>query len=186
MLARSRLSILAAGAGLGAVTIASVALVSQGFAGAPASRPIASLAEAPSPPALPYEFISSDGRFTVSLWDDRALSPAQKAADPWVNPAWGPFAGCMEKEGYVLLAPGQPASQETIDALLARLNRENPDAAANRQILAQSLSRAQGEARAFLACASAWLTKSPKEIYELTGVPNNWYPPQAAPSPAGE
>src|SRR5687768_15084279 len=87
------------GIGLAATSVGAVGIVTSSLADEPERKPIESVAEAPPAPALTFQFISSEGEFRVSTWDDRALSEAQKAADPSFNPAWEPFAACLEQRG---------------------------------------------------------------------------------------
>lgn len=124
----------------------------------------------------PAPFVSYQGVFGVSQWDDRALSEREKAADPRLNPAWVPFSQCLADRGLkVRPNPSQPFTQADMDRLIVRLNVEYPDRDANNKLLFEP----GGDAANFLECAHEWLTKSPQQIYEITGVPNRWWPPDA-------
>jgi hypothetical protein len=129
---------------------------------------------------LPNRFIGFQGVFHVPLWDDRNLSDEEKAKDPWFNPSWAPFSECLAGRGLEVRAdPSQQFAQADLDRLLARLNSEYPDTDANKAIPYDAKGKVEGDAGVFLDCAEAWLTKTPQEIYELTGVPNEWWPPKA-------
>ena len=129
-------------------------------------------------------FVSMDGTFFVLPWDDREISDEQKKADPIYNPAWVPFASCMETHGLaVRSSPGTKFSQADLDALVSRLNRENPDRAANLALPFKANGTVGGTVGAFLDCGEQWLTKTPQEIQTLTGVVEPTLPP-SAPLPA--
>jgi len=153
----------------------------------PPAAAVTDLTNAPAPP-IRNQFIDITGRFFVVPWDDRELGPEQKAANPWYNPAWEQFSECATKGGLqAKLDPSKKFSQVDLDRLVAQLNREYPDAEANKQIPAQATGKVRGDAGVFLTCAEEWLTKTPRQMYELTGVPNQWWPPTtgvASPSPA--
>lgn len=147
----------------------------------------------PANPALspnadrPNPFVGFSGVFHAPVWDDRELSDEQKAADPVFNPAWVPFSQCLADRGLeVRPDPSQKFSQMDVDHLLERLNAEYPDVNANRQIPFHATGKMPGDAGTFLDCAEAWLLKTPQEVYDLTGVPNEYLPsePSATVSPA--
>lgn len=149
-----------------------------------ATPSVESTRSGPPPPAMPFLFLDAQGEFTAPQWDDRELGAEQKAADPFFNPAWRPFAACLSAGGLEVRSnPQAPFSQLDLDAVLKKVNADYPDAAANRLISQNGIDSAQGTAKTFLSCALAWLEKSPREIFELTGVPNAYYPPKASPTP---
>jgi hypothetical protein len=133
------------------------------------------LASAPTP-VRSNQFVY-EGHFWVYPWDDRELGPAAKLANPVINPAWEPFAKCLEAAGVVArLQPGAPFGLTDLDALLVRLNAEYPDTAANEKIPFRFDAPVTDDKSAFLVCANDWLTRSAQEIYDITGVPNDYYP----------
>lgn len=130
---------------------------------------------------LPHRFIGFQGAFNVPVWDDRNLSDEEKANDPWYNPSWVPFSACLADRGLEIRSdPSQPFSQADLDRLLARLNAEYPDPEVNKQFPYHATGKVSGDAGIFFDCAEEWLTKTPREIYEITGVPNLWWPPKPA------
>lgn len=66
------------------------------------------------------------------------------------------------------------------------MNREHPNEDSNKQIARLGIRGASGSAQAFLQCAYAWLSKSPQEIYEITGEPTEWWPPDTQAAPADQ
>ncbi|MCC7366331.1 MAG: hypothetical protein IT303_18380 [Dehalococcoidia bacterium] len=170
--------------GVAAILVGLVAggLSSSADEPSPPSGPVITRTEDAPLPQFRNPFINMEGRFFVHQWDDRVISEEAKRADPWLNPAWEPFAGCLAGRGLeVRHDPSQPFDQDDLDTLLDRLNRAYPDPAANLRIPQRAGDSVPGDAGAFLACAEEWLTKSPQEIYELTGVPSRWWPPEPTP-----
>lgn len=142
------------------------------------SRPpvITDIASAPTP-GFRNQFVNDEGRFWVSPYDDRAMSDDAKRQNPVTNPAWEPFATCMEQAGIVVRSePDAAFTQVDLDRLLAKLNAEYPDIAANKKLPLRFTGAATDDRSAFLICAGESLTKSAKEIYDTTGVPNDYYP----------
>lgn len=126
---------------------------------------------------VPNQFVGFQGVFHVTTWDDRALTPEQKAADPSYNPAWVPFSECLAERGLeVRPDASQKFSQADLDRLLERLNKEYPDPDANKKFPFEATGKVSGDAGIFFDCAEAWLTKTPQEIHAITGVPNMWSP----------
>lgn len=176
-----RLSLTGLGAGLATVTVglAALALNDQGSASQLPVEPVERLEDAPPPPALTYEYLDASGTFVAPEWDNRDLGDEKKAADPWVNPAWQLFGQCLADGGLeVREDKAEKLTQKHIDKLLERVNKEHPNKDSNKQVARQGLRGAAGSARVYLTCAYEWLSKSPREIYELTGEPNEWWPPQ--------
>lgn len=172
-------------AGLGAVAVGLAGIFSESIAGKadqPPSLPHASVEEAPPPPALSFEFVSPEGRFQVTEWDNRAMSAEAKAKDPSFNPAWNHFGRCLADDGLEVRAnPQGQFTQQDMDTLVERVNDESPDGSRNLAAVRGGIGEATGSAKTFLTCAYEWLHRTPKEMYELTGEPNNWYPPQTEP-----
>jgi hypothetical protein len=95
--------------------------------------------------------------FEAYIWDDREISAAAKAAQPWFDPRWKPFSDCMAGKGHDIRPdPRKPFSQADLDMVVALANAERPDAAANRSIGGDTQS-VGGIAGAFLECANEWL-----------------------------
>ena len=154
----------------------------------PAGLPVSSDADVDPPPPLGFLFLRPDtGRFTVTAFDDRELSDEAKAANPVFNPAWKPFADCLAQRGLAagVFDPKGRFSQADLDRVLARVNADSPDRTANfalngadaagRTALVAANPRTQS-AVTFLECAGQWLTKSPEELYKITGEPSEYYP----------
>ena len=142
----------------------------------PPAAAVTDVAKGPPPPSR-NQFIDITGRFFVVPWDDRELSLEQKVANPSYDPAWEKFAQCAAQGGLdAKLDNSQKFSQVDLDRLIGQLNREYPNAEANKHIPAKAAGKVSGHAGAFLACAEEWLTKTPQEMYELTGVANKWWP----------
>lgn len=134
--------------------------------------------DAPTP-RIPNRFVNWEGKFYVLPWDDREIRDEAKRDDPVYNPAWVPLSECLAGRGLEVRAnPAAKFSQDDLDRLLERVNRENPDPAANLTIPAKASGHLAGAAGAFIDCAEQWLTKSPEEIAKLTGAP--WPPPPSA------
>ncbi len=176
-----------AGAGITFVfgTIA-IVNVTSGDSQAPAKLPVADGSQVDSRPLGAFQFWNPQVGFDVYPWDNRAISGADHDKDPVYNPAWPYFETCMQASGSPVRAASQTRfAQKDLTAFVAELNRTNPDSKANLTILQTSPARRKasvqpgtGAARAvaFLDCANQWLTKSSKEVFEATGVPNEYYP----------
>jgi hypothetical protein len=124
-------------------------------------------------------FIDGSGKFVAPNWDDRALSDEQKEDDPSLNPAWAPFSTCLAEGGLeVRNDASQPFTQNDLDAVVERVNKDFPDREANKTIMDRGYRTAGGSAGTYLRCAYDWLLKSPQEVFELTGEPNDHYPPK--------
>ena len=114
-----------------------------------------------------HPFVSFDGTFFVHPWDDREIGEEAKRSNPLYNPAWVPFSECVAAGGLEVRAdPSTKYDQQDLDRLLERVNRENPDRAANLRLP----PKPTGSAGTFVRCAEEWLTKSPAEIEKLTGI----------------
>lgn len=169
---------LIAGAAVVAIALgAAIALSSGRFASSadneppPTEHPSATTEPSPAPwpqgPPPYNRWIRPDtGEFWVDVYDDRHISEDDRASDPVYNPRWDPFAACIENEGYESLALGSSFfTQADMDALLARVNAERPDASANRQV--NNGDTLPGLAGAFLKCADEWLALTPEEAKAL-------------------
>ena len=184
---RHRVLALAA-AGLATMVIGAAAVVSATADDDPSvpKLPVSDEAEVDPRPIGAFQFWNPQVGFYVHQWDDRQMSEEDKAKDPVSNPAWPPFEACMVAEGApVRVRSIGPLTQAAISAFLGELNQANPDQEANLRLLqtppAQRGALASSgfsavKAVAFLKCADEWLTKSPKEVYETTGVANEHYP----------
>ena len=111
-------------------------------------------------------WVDRSGRFVVPVYDDRAISEEERAANPVVDPRWEPFAQCMASGGFPVAISGRTFLQEDMDGLVDRVNASRPDAAANRDS-ARSGVLPPGLALQFIECANAWLTLSPEEVDAL-------------------
>jgi hypothetical protein len=180
---RPVLKVAAGATAVGVASIAVAALVRALLPGSSATADPGALAPAPPLPTMtpiptitpisdptrlpppPYNrFIRPDtGRLETTLWDDRALSAAQKAAQPWYDPRWKPFSHCMADEGYdVRTDLTKPFAQEDLDEIVARANAQLPDGEANKRI-GSNTDTIPGIAGAFLRCAGRWLALTPAE-----------------------
>ncbi len=102
----------------------------------------------------------------MPTYDDRSLTDDQKANDPVFDPRWNPFACCLEQRGYgVRSSASDQVTQAHMDALLHRVNRDQPDTHANRQV--NNGDRLAGLAGAFLDCADQWLRLTTEEVEAL-------------------
>jgi hypothetical protein len=173
-------SLLVASAGAVALVIAIAFARGGGASPTPPPPGVPAFADTASAPAPVFrnQFVNDAGQFWVYPYDNReGLSAEQRANNPVVNPAWEPFASCMEGAGVgVRSQAGAAFAQSDLDRLLANLNREYPDTAANRRIPVHATTEVSGNGKAFIDCANQWLTKSAQEIYEITGKPNAYYP----------
>ncbi|MCK9521300.1 MAG: hypothetical protein M0R74_20095 [Dehalococcoidia bacterium] len=169
---------------LGALILVAIMNWQTGEAGTPRGEPVVTDPQDAPPPAAWNPFIM-DGRFYVAPYDDRHLSDEQKVAALVYNPAWKPFGQCMEEKAVEVRADRSvPLSQQDLDRLVERLNREYPDAEKNKLIPLDPSGYVTGDAEVFLRCAEQWLTKSAKEIAEITGEPNEYWPlPTATENP---
>lgn len=124
-------------------------------------QPISDSAQLPPPPY--NRFIRPDtGRIEASVWDDRALSPAQKSIQPWYDPRWRPFSDCMVAAGYEVRTDKSRAfGQPDLDEILRRANAQLPDATANKTV-GSNVATVPGVAGAFLQCADKWLALAPE------------------------
>lgn len=94
----------------------------------------------------------------MPAWDDRELSPEQKAANPLPpDPRWAPFGECMAARGFETRAiPTQAFTQADLDRLLISVNAAMPNPEVNKQFAANA--KLPGIAGAFVACADEWLS----------------------------
>lgn len=83
-------------------------------------------ADCPPPPAR-SRFVTHEGFYDLPPWDDRHLSEAEKAADPWIDPFWPAFVECMQAGGIgVGTTTPETARQADIDRLVAEVNESGP------------------------------------------------------------
>lgn len=153
---------------------------------APATLPVTDESQIDPRPIGAFQFWNPQVGFDVYPWDNRAMSDADREKDPVYNPAWPYFESCMQTAGApVRAATSARFAQTDLNAFLGELNRANPDPKTNLTILqtppAQRKAAVQpgssaAKAVAFPECADQWLTKSSKELFEATGVPNEYYP----------
>lgn len=98
------------------------------------------------------------------IWDNRNLPDEQKAATPWYDPRWKPFAACMQDRDFEVRADGnRPFDESDLDKVIERLNKENPDTARNRTVPPGDYSMG-GFTGAFLECAERWLAIQPGDF----------------------
>lgn len=72
-------------------------------------------------------FVTGEGFYFLPPWDDRHLSEAEKAADPWIDPFWPAFVECMQAGGVgVGSTTPETARQPDIDRLVAEVNESGP------------------------------------------------------------
>ena len=158
----------------------------SGDSQAPAKLPVADESQVDPRPIGAFQFWNPQIGFDVYPWDNRVMSDAERDKDPVHNPAWPYFETCMQASGSPVRAASQTRfAQKDLTAFVAELNRANPDSKPNLTILQTSPAQRKAavqpgsgaaKAVAFLDCANQWLTKSSKELFEATGVPNEYYP----------
>lgn len=128
----------------------------------PVSRDGATSADGVFIPYPPDEmrWMSKEGFIEIGPFDDRNLSPEEKAADPLLDPRWPDFVGCMGAAGF---GDGLPEPelfrQEHFDRLVAAINAEGPfleiDASGPRYV-------GTAAADAFVNCAQVVLAGPPR------------------------
>lgn len=177
-----------AGVAIMAIVVGTIAVVNarSGESQAPAKPPASDESQVDPRPIGAFQFWNPQVGFDVYSWDNRAMSDADREKDPVYNPAWPYFETCMQSAGAPVRASSQVRfAQRDLAAFLGELNRANPDPKANFAILQTApaqrkatLQPGSGAAKAvaFLDCADQWLTKSSKEVFEATGVANEYYP----------
>jgi len=158
----------------------------SGDSQAPAKLPVADESQVDPRPIGAFQFWNPQVGFDVYPWDNRRMSDADREKDPVYNPAWPYFETCMQAAGTPVRAASQARfAQKDMTTFVGELNRANPDSKANFRILQTPLSERKtafqagsgsAKAVAFLDCANQWLTKSSKELFEKTGIPNEYYP----------
>src|SRR5690606_6986482 len=76
------------------------------------------------PPPVPRSrFITELGFFELPEWDSRNLTDAEKAANPWPDPFWPAFVGCLQDAGVGIgLTTPVSATQADIDRLVDVVN----------------------------------------------------------------
>ncbi len=90
------------------------------------NAPCRTVADCPPPPPR-SRFVSDGGFFSIPRWDDREISDAAKAADPWRDPFWPAFVQCMQAGGVGLgITTPEAATQADIDLLVAEVNKSGP------------------------------------------------------------
>lgn len=71
-------------------------------------------------------WLDKDGFVAAMPFDDRDLTPEEKAADPLNDPRWPDLARCLERAGWAgLPAPGDFV-QADLDLIVATVNRGGP------------------------------------------------------------
>lgn len=177
-----------AGIGIIAAIIGAMAVANAtpGGSQAPAQLPASDESQVDPPPVGAFQFWNPQVGFHVDAWDNRQMSDADREKDPVYSQAWPYFERCMQTAGAPVRASSQARfSQKDLTSFLVDLNRANPDAKANFTILQTAPAQRRAvvqpgsvaaKAVAFLECADQWLTKSSKEVFEATGVPNEYYP----------
>lgn len=112
----------------------------------------------PYPPSE-TRWMDKDGFLNAPQWDDRNLSPEEKAADPVHDPRWPALVRCTDAEGF---GAGLPAPEEFVqadlDALVEEINQGGPFVFredSGRQY------RGTPASDAFTQCAEATLTEAP-------------------------
>ena len=177
-----------AGVAIMAIVVSTIAVVNarSGETQAPAKPPVSDDSQVDPRPIGAFQFWNPQVGFDVYPWDNRAMSDADRQEDPVYNPAWPYFETCMQSAGAPVRASSQARFAQTdLTAFLVEINRTNPDPKANFTILQTTptqrkaaLQPTSGAAKAvaFLDCADQWLTKSSKEVFEATGVANEYYP----------
>lgn len=95
----------------------------------PASRDGATSADGVFIPYPPDEmrWMDKDGFIAVGPYDDRNLTPEEKASDPLVDPRWSDFVECMDAAGFGDNLPLPDVfRQDDLDRLVEAINEGGP------------------------------------------------------------
>ncbi len=110
-------------------------------------------------PTVSTRWFEKDGLINLPIWDDRNLSPEQKAADPRDDPRWPDLVRCMVRAGFGAgLPPPDEFHQADLDRLVATINEDGPFLLAQPSGLQYVGTPASD---AFVACADAILAHRP-------------------------
>ena len=120
--------------------------------------------QAPAPPPKEMVLVDKSGFIESPNWDDRHLSPEQKAADPVVNPRWAPFARCMQGHGVAIARAPSEFRQGDLDALVSQLNSDGPLVDTSLGLFTVRHSPALD---AYVACAFATLELPSDDLYKV-------------------
>ena len=113
---------------------------------------------APRPVFSP--FLNDNGDFSAPNRHDRALSDAEKAADPFPDPALDAFGACMAARGFDVRADrAKRWAMKDVTAITDRVNQQRPEKGSNKTIGVDQAKQLPGIAGAFMTCAYDTLVK---------------------------